>query len=44
MLSVAEENIRLSLNALCTGSNKDGEVINENEDKKPVQTKEIEEK
>ena len=32
MLSVAEENIRLSLNALCTGSNKDGEVINENED------------
>ena len=32
MLSVAEENIRLSLNALCTGSEKDGDVISENED------------
>ena len=32
MLCVAEENIRLSLNALCTGSNKHGEIINENED------------
>ncbi|MBE6926834.1 MAG: Na/Pi cotransporter family protein [Ruminococcaceae bacterium] len=32
MLSVAEENIRLSLNALCTGSDKDEEIINENED------------
>ncbi|MBQ3000302.1 MAG: Na/Pi cotransporter family protein [Oscillospiraceae bacterium] len=31
MLCVAEENIHLSLNALCTGSDKDGETINENE-------------
>ena len=32
MLSVAEENIRLSFNALCTGSDRDGEAINENEE------------
>ncbi len=32
MLSLAEENTRLSLNAIRTGSSADGETINENED------------
>ncbi len=32
MLSLAEENIRLSLHAICTGSDENGEKINENED------------
>ncbi len=32
MLSVAEENTRLSLNAICTGESSDGDTISENED------------
>lgn len=32
MLSLAEENIRLSLHSICTGSDENGEKINDNED------------
>ncbi len=32
MLTVAEENTRLSLNAICTGESSDGDIISENED------------